>query len=113
MSDPIHVTGLLAEGWKDLPFVPFRPGIEIAWLQQGAPGVAVLRYAPGAQVPLHRHPDTETILVLDGSQSDEHGTYGPGALVINPKGSQHRVWSDNGCIVLLQWTQPVEFLEEA
>ncbi|MEL6523753.1 MAG: cupin domain-containing protein, partial [Pseudomonadota bacterium] len=107
MLDPVHIDALTKGGWTDLPFAPFRPGIDISWLQKGEPGIAVLRYQAGAEVPLHAHPDTETILVLEGSQSDDRGTYQAGDLVINPKGSQHRVWSDYGCVVLLCWTKPV------
>lgn len=106
-----QVTPLLNGGWKHLPFAPFRAGIEIAWLRHGAPGIAVLRYAPGATVPLHTHPDVEMILVLEGAQSDEAGTYGPGDLVINPPDSRHSVISHEGCVVLLMWTKPVVFVE--
>jgi anti-sigma factor ChrR (cupin superfamily) len=52
----------------------------------------------------------ETILVLEGSQSDERGTYDAGTLVFNPAGTVHRVWSDEGCVVLIQWAKPVEFV---
>jgi hypothetical protein len=33
-----------------------------------------------------------------------------GALVLNPEGTSHIVWSEDGCVVLIQWTLPVEFL---
>jgi len=112
MTEPLHTPNLLTGGWRDLPFAPFRDGIDIAWLREGEPGIAVLRYEPGASVPLHMHPDVEMILVLDGAQSDALGTYGAGDLVINPPGSQHSVISDKGCIVLLMWSKPVVFLED-
>lgn len=113
MTEAVHIQGLLKGGWRDLTFKAFRPGIDIAWLREGAPGVAVLRYMPGASAPLHLHPDVEMILVLDGAQSDEFGTYGPGDLVINAPGSQHSVLSKDGCIVLLMWSKPVVFLDLA
>jgi anti-sigma factor ChrR (cupin superfamily) len=106
----VHVTGLLQGGWADARFVPFREGVEIARLHDGPPGVALLRYAPGAGVPAHLHRGLETILVLEGTQSDERGTYAEGSLILNPEGTTHRVWSDDGCVVLIQWTLPVEFL---
>ena len=96
--------------WRDLPFEPFREGVDIYHIQQGAPAWAVLRYAPGARVPTHRHTGLETIIVLDGVQCDERGCYGPGALVLNPEGSTHSVWSDTGCAVLIQWERPVQML---
>lgn len=110
MSDPMVFADLLADGWDRADFAAFRAGVEIAWLHRGPPDVALLRYAPGAQVPAHFHPGLETILVLSGSQSDARGTYHAGALVVNPAGTSHRVWSDAGCVVLIQWTLPVVFL---
>ena len=110
MSEPLHIPALLKGGWRELPFAPFRDGIEIAWLREGAPGIAVLRYAPRAGVPLHMHPDVEMILVLDGTQTDEFATYAAGDLVINAPGSQHSIDSKEGCVVLLMWSKPVVFL---
>jgi anti-sigma factor ChrR (cupin superfamily) len=49
--------------------------------------------------------------VLAGSQDDENGHYPAGTLVMNPEGSTHSVTSGEGCVVLIQWTRPVEFLE--
>ncbi|MCI4665523.1 MAG: cupin domain-containing protein [Neomegalonema sp.] len=109
---PLGFAGLLTGGWRDAPFQPFRPGVEIFEIKTGAPAVALLRYAPGARVPKHRHSGLETILVLDGAQSDERGVYHEGTLVLNPEGSVHSVWSDAGCVVLIQWERPVEFIEE-
>ena len=111
MTDMVHIPGLLNGGWRGLAFVQFRDGIDIAWLREGAPGIAVLRYQPGASVPLHMHPDVEMILVLDGTQTDETDTYGPGDVVINPPGSQHSIISKDGCVVLLMWSKPVIFCE--
>ncbi len=113
MGKPLHVPRLLTGGWRDLAFEPFREGIDISWLSEGAPGIAVLRYAPGASVPLHMHPDIEMILVLDGAQSDEMGLYRAGDIVINSAGSQHSVISEDGCVVLLMWSQPVVFVQDA
>jgi len=110
MDDPRAFPGF-AEAWRSLPFEPFREGVEIHHLRTGAPAVALLRYAPGARVPRHRHAGLETILVLDGAQSDERGHYAAGTFVLNPEGSVHSVWSDEGCTVLIQWERPVEMLD--
>lgn len=112
MTSPLHLPALLPDGWRALRFRPFRPGVEIAPLLEGSPAVALLRYAPGAGVPRHRHTGLETILVLEGTQSDERGDYPVGSLVLNLAGSVHSVWSDAGCTVLIQWERPVEFLAE-
>ncbi|MCH8466094.1 MAG: cupin domain-containing protein [Roseinatronobacter sp.] len=112
MHKPISFTALLPDGWRDLSFVAFRDGVEIAQLRTTDPAVALLRYQPGACVPHHEHTGLETILVLEGTQSDERGDYPSGTLVLNPKGSAHSVWSANGCTVLIQWESPVRFTEE-
>ena len=49
---------------------------------------------------------------LQGVQSDEAGDYGAGSLVVNAMGTEHSVWSDTGCVVLIQWDRPVRILEE-
>lgn len=111
MPEALHFAEFLQTALTTADFRPFRDGVEIAKLHEGPPDVALLRYAPGASVPAHRHPGLETILVLSGSQSDERGTYRAGTLVLNPAGTAHRVWSEDGCVVLIQWTLPVEFLK--
>lgn len=91
---------------------PFRVGIDISRLYgdgQHGPAAALLRYQPGAVVALHRHAGYEHVFVLAGSQTDHNGVHGPGTLMINPPGSRHRVVSDDGCLVLVIWEQPVVF----
>ena len=107
---------LISGGWRDLAFERFRDGVEAHWLlRAGAdePSLAVLRYEPGASIPRHRHMGLETIVVLDGTQSDEHGDYPAGSLMLNPVGTEHSVWTATGCVVLIQWNRPVLILEEA
>lgn len=108
MTEPFNVPDIMNGGWKNLDFEPFREGIEIAHLLKGEPALAVLRYQPGAAVPRHIHVGAETVLVLDGSQTDERGTYHAGSLVVNTEGSSHDVFSRNGCVVLVQWAKPIE-----
>jgi anti-sigma factor ChrR (cupin superfamily) len=107
---PESFEGLAAGGWREAAFEPFREGVEICRLVSGEPALALLRYAPGARIPAHRHLGLETIVVLDGAQSDERGRYPAGTVAVNPPGSAHSVWSEEGCVVLIQWTRPVEFL---
>jgi anti-sigma factor ChrR (cupin superfamily) len=100
---------VLAQGeWKEL-----RPNVEVLRLfgdHEHGPSVALLRYAPGARVPRHRHAGFELIVVLAGAQSDERGTYPAGSVVVNPDGDEHSVWSDEGCTILIVWERPVEFV---
>lgn len=110
MPEPFALKAFLPDAWREAIYQPFREGVEISPIVEGEPAVALLRYAPGAGVPRHLHRGLETILVLQGSQSDERGTYETGALVFNPEGSAHSVWSLTGCVVLIQWAKSVEFL---
>ena len=108
---PTHIAGLTGADWDALDWEFFRDGIEMHRIRDADPAVALLRYAPGAAAPKHRHTGLETILVLDGAQSDERGKYVTGDLVLNPEGYEHSVWSDEGCVVLIQWEKPVAFLD--
>lgn len=110
MADSLRFDGVLSGGWRRADYRPFREGVEICTLLEGEPGVALLRYAPGSGVPRHLHTGLETILVLEGVQSDERGDYPAGSLILNPEGTAHSVWSAPGCTVLIQWNRPVRFL---
>jgi anti-sigma factor ChrR (cupin superfamily) len=93
---------------------PLRPGVDISYLYEDeASGAssALLRYAPGAEVPAHQHGGYEHVYVLEGEQHDERGTYPAGTFVINPPGTSHHVWSTKGCLVLIVWQRPVLFHE--
>ena len=95
-----------------LDWQPLRPGVEFHALygQPGqGPAAALLRYAPGASVPSHRHGGIEHILVLEGSQRDENGVYTAGTLLVSPPGSRHAVTSDTGCLVLAIWAGALDF----
>ena len=108
-----HFNEVAQDGWRALDYDPFRDGIEVYWLEKGTstePAVAILKYQPGAKVPHHRHPGLETIIVLDGVQSDENGDYAAGTVVLNTVGSEHSVWTKEGCTVLIQWNVPVIFI---
>lgn len=110
-----NIVRRLADGaWRGLPFEPFREGVEVHWMRAGGgePEIALLKYAPGASIPPHLHSGVELIYVLDGIQSDEAGDYPAGTAVINPPGSRHSVWSENGCVVLIHWSSPVQLLDE-
>jgi anti-sigma factor ChrR (cupin superfamily) len=110
MIEPKVLQDYLHGGWSDAPFEPFREGVDIAHLYTDGPEVALLRYAPGARVPAHRHDGLEVIAVLEGAQSDARGTYRAGDLVFNPPGTTHEVWSDTGCVILIYWAKPVVIL---
>ena len=108
-----YLPDLVNGGWRKLQFEFFREGIEVHWLIKGGasdPSVAVLKYEPGSAVPRHSHAGLETIVILDGVQSDESGDCAEGTVVLNEIGSEHSVWSKEGCVVLIQWNLPVLIL---
>ena len=112
-SAPRFVVRALELATAKADWEPLRNGIQILRLCGDArlgPSVALLRYQPGARVPAHRHPGFEMIYVLEGTQCDEQGTYPAGTLVVNREGVAHSVWSEEGCLVLIAWEEPVEFL---
>ena len=102
----------LVDHQAEIPWQPFRPGIEIHRLYgngTNGPAAALLRFQPGAKVPRHTHGGFEHILVLEGSQRDQNGRLDAGTLAIHPPGSTHSVVSDTGCLVLAIYEKPVRF----
>jgi anti-sigma factor ChrR (cupin superfamily) len=94
-------------------YQPLRPGIDILYLyrdETSGSSCALLKYQPGAEVPEHVHQGFEHVYVLAGEQSDDRGSYPKGSFVINPPGTSHRVWSKEGCLVLIVWQRPVAFV---
>ena len=92
----------------------FRPGVDEHRLYGDhhgpGPTASILRYAPGASVPSHRHDGYEHVFILAGSQRDQRGTHRAGTLIVNTPGSTHDVVSDEGCTALLIWERPVAFI---
>lgn len=99
----------LAEGVAILPLYGRGPRGESP---EHGPSAAFLRYSPGASVPAHEHPGYEHILILQGSQRDERGVYGRGTCLVSPPGTRHSVTSDDGCLALAIWNEPVAFIED-
>lgn len=96
-----------------LTWRPFRDGVEIAQIHgtMGAPGgsACLLRFSPGARVPLHHHDAMEVIVVLSGSQTDENGRHEAGTVLVSPPGTSHSIVSEDGCVVLAVYEEPVRF----
>ena len=102
--------------WQDkIPWKRFHDGIDIHRLDGDGitgPSTALMRIHKGSQVPLHVHTGREHIIVLTGSERDQHSSIQAGTLIINSPGTQHSVVSDTGCIVLAIYESPVQFLED-
>lgn len=90
----------------------FREGVEIhpIYTDNAGCSAALLRYAPGSSVPVHKHTGYEHILIISGEQSDGQRRYQSGDLIISRPGSTHAITSDSGCIVLAVWEKPVSFI---
>ena len=68
----------------------------------------IIRFDPGASLPMHRHVGDELLYVIEGSISDEHGTTATGFVGYRPNGCVHNVSSRNGATALAIVTGGVE-----
>lgn len=84
-----------------VPWSERRPGVhwKILW-EAGDRRTVLVRYAPGAVVPRHRHLGEEQIYVLEGSVSDDTGTCAAGQYARRPPGCEHTVTSREGALVV-------------
>ncbi len=101
-----HIIAVNDVAWQDL-----TPGITLKILWQDAPTkrrVQMARFAPGAQLPQHRHVGDELIFVIEGSVSDEAGTVSAGNVGYRPNGCVHTVTTRNGATVLGVLTGDIE-----
>jgi anti-sigma factor ChrR (cupin superfamily) len=103
----------LAEDQNGLAWEPFHPGVDIHWLyrldDQG-PSAALIRFQPGASVPMHEHRGLEHIFILRGSQSDGNGRLKAGGLMVHQPGTRHSIISEEGCLVLAIYEKPAHFV---
>ena len=92
---------------------PFHTGVTAHWLYKednGGASAVLLRYEAGARVAEHEHVGYEHLLVLEGDEYDEHGSYPAGSFVINPPGTRHSPGSKDGCVALLIYEKAVRFV---
>ena len=87
----------------------FKPNVKKLILA-GAPEtqhVAILWYtiAEGG-VGLHYHSKTESVYVIDGTQTDAKGVYPTGTVYFNPPGSGHKITHSTGFFVLAYASPP-------
>jgi quercetin dioxygenase-like cupin family protein len=87
----------------------FRPDVKKLILA-GAPEsehIAILWYtAADGGVGLHYHDKTESVYVIDGSQTDAKGDYPSGTVYFNPPGSGHQVTHSTGFFLLAYAAAP-------
>jgi anti-sigma factor ChrR (cupin superfamily) len=94
------------ENWKPSPM----PGVDRRMLDrignETGRATTIVRYAPNSSFSAHKHDGGEEFLVLEGTFSDEHGSYPKGTYVRNPIGTAHtpKVGAD-GCTILVKLHQ--------
>jgi hypothetical protein len=87
----------------------FKPNIEKLILAGTADSkhIAILWYTTEeGGVALHYHSKTESVFVIDGTQTDAKGTYPTGTVYFNPPGSGHQVTNSTGFFVLAYAAPP-------
>lgn len=92
-----------ADGWQ-----PFGPGLQIKVLHEHAGTMSyLLRLAPGAELPPHRHPQDEECMVLEGQLRIGPLVVGAGGFHLARGGSLHdRITTDTGATIYLRGAVP-------
>ena len=96
---------------NEIAWQEFRPGISFKVLWQDAATkhrAQMTRFAPGAELPRHRHVGDELIFVVEGAVADEAGTVTAGNVGYRPNGCVHTVTSKHGATVLAVLTGDIE-----
>jgi hypothetical protein len=72
--------------------------------------IAILWYTViDGGVGLHYHSKTESVYVIDGTQTDAKGVYADGTVYFNPPGSGHQITDSSG-FFLLAYAAPPDFV---
>jgi quercetin dioxygenase-like cupin family protein len=104
-ADQTHLTIPADAGdWQ-----PFAPGVELKLLHRSEQAQSyLLRLAPGASLPPHRHPADEECVVLTGClQVGSHTEVGPGGYHRAQQGALHpTVGSRDGATIFLRGGVP-------
>jgi len=89
---------------RHAPFVPGAvPGLSVRPLHEfRGENVALVRWEPGTEFHPHMHMGGEEIFVLEGTFSDEFGDYPAGTWIRSPHASQHRPFSNDGCLIYVK-----------
>jgi quercetin dioxygenase-like cupin family protein len=69
----------------------------------------LLKWEPGATLPMHKHPEIEQTYVVEGSFYDHDGICRAGEFVWRRVGSLHETHSDEGAIILAVYRKPNVF----
>lgn len=102
----------VAQNPDDYEWFDFRPNLKKLILAGAAETehIAILWYmVDDGGVALHYHAKTESVYVIDGTQTDAKGTYETGTVYFNPPGSGHQVTDSSG-FFLLAYAAPPDFM---
>jgi hypothetical protein len=102
-DDSTDVQGLTSKTVLDLP------NVEKLILSGAAETehVAILWYTVAdGSVGLHYHSKTESVYVIDGTQTDAKGVYPTGTVYFNPPGSGHEISNSSGFFILAYASPP-------
>jgi|GEM_PF-1025511 len=89
----------------------FKPNVKKLILAGAADTqhIAILWYTvTDGGVGLHYHSKTESVYVIDGTQTDAKGVYTDGTVYFNPPGSGHQITDSSG-FFLLAYAAPPDF----
>ena len=85
-----------------LEWQKFRDNAYVKSLSKENVEVNLIKLEPNSTFDEHSHEKTEWIFILEGSYSDEKGTYYKGHFIIAEKGSKHSTKSGpEGCQVIV------------
>jgi hypothetical protein len=124
-EDSTDVQGLRAKTVLDLgnmiddpggySWFDFRPNVQKLILAGAAETehIAILWYTvTDGAVGLHLHSKTESVYVIEGSQTDAKGMYPTGTVYFNPPGSGHQLTNSSGFFILA-YASPPDFMNTA
>ena len=69
---------------------------------------SILKLEPGTSLPTTTWPERLDFFVIEGSCSDEHGSYGKHTFVRQPPGTTHSLQSQEGCSLYMKWRVPIK-----
>jgi anti-sigma factor ChrR (cupin superfamily) len=109
-----------ASTYVDPSAMEWRPsqfkGIQIKVLYENKEAgemTCLLKWEPGATLPMHKHPEIEQSFVLEGSFYDHDGICKAGEYVWRQPGSFHETHSDEGAVLLAVYRKPNMFQNTA
>lgn len=98
---------------QDIAWEPTQfDGVLIKVLYEDKPKgemTCLLKWEPGATLPMHKHSEIEQTFVLEGSFYDHDGICRAGEFVWRRVGSFHETHSDEGAIILAVYRKPNVF----